>query len=266
MSERRFSESEIREVFERAAAEQERAVRRASDDGLTLAEMQEVATSAGISAEFVASAARSVALGEPEQGRLMVGPIPRGVYRTELLPAPPSDALWESLVADLRRTFSAQGKVSQVGRAREWHNSNLRVTLEPAGDGSRLRLQTRRPQYVEMAALASVVAAIGLLLAFVSSLNIGINPELMTNGLLMALGGSGSALAVGIGQRTWASAREQQMEEVADRARERSAEEVRPALSSGSSDSARIDPGLLDETPVWDDEAVFTGARRRTRG
>ena len=142
-SDRRFSEREIREVFERAAAQQQAAAQEA--DGLTLGEMQEVAASAGIAPEFVARAAQAVALGEPEQGRTNAGPLPTGVYRTELLPGPPTDRLWDALVADLRRTFDAEGKVRADGRVREWRNGNLRATLEPAAASRSARGATGRP-------------------------------------------------------------------------------------------------------------------------
>ncbi len=265
--ERRFSESEMREVFERAAAEQERAVRRSSEDGLTLTEMQEVAASAGIAPEFVDRAARSVALGEPEQGRLMRGPIARGVYRTELLPTPPTDALWDQLVVDLRRTFSAQGKTTEGGRVREWRNGNLRATLEAAGDGSRLHLRTRRDDWVQLTVTAAVLSLVALFMAFFSSTSFGSDPEALRASLMVALGSGLGAVGLWTRQRAWAGTRERQMEEVAARTVVAAHEDPPgrdPVFLDPVPAAGRIDPGLLDDDPLADDDRPPESVRRQT--
>ena len=212
---RRFSEREIREVFERAAAQQQAASQ--PSEGLTLAEMQEVAASAGIAPELVAQAAQAVALGEPEQGRTTVGPVPTGVYHTEPLPVPPSDDLWAGLTADLRRTFDAEGKTRAEGPVREWRNGNLRATLEPAGAGSRLSLRTRRDGAASGAVNGSILMILGVLAVAVSLVGYG-DVEAALNWLWMVLGGGLLAAAGWTRQRSWARTRQEQMEAVAARA------------------------------------------------
>lgn len=216
MSERRYSDREIREVFERAARDQEQAKTHATQDGLTLDEMQEIAASAGIAPEFVANAARSVALGEPEQGRMSLGPIPRGVFRTEFLPGPPTEVLWTELVADLRRTFSAQGTVTETGRVREWRNGNLRVTLEPAGDGSRLHLRTRRDRVQPQLGIAMAFSFISLYAVLMSTIDS--DPGQLAFGAFMLTACILGAAALWTSQRSWATTRERQMEAIAQRA------------------------------------------------
>ncbi|MEO0556631.1 MAG: hypothetical protein AAF170_00465 [Bacteroidota bacterium] len=260
MSERRYSEREIREVFERAARDQEQAKASATQEGLTLDEMQEIAASAGIAPEFVANAARSVALGEPEQGRMNLGPIPRGVFRTEFLPGPPSATLWEDLVGDAQDMFQAQGTVTRTGRVREWRNGNLRVTLEPSGDGSRLRLQTRRD------AVASQLTALAVLLIAAFSATFGSSAQ--GDGLMLWIGmlSVTSLVTAGIwaAQRTWATTRERQMEAIAERAviRSQAAMPVShptssPSLEAPSARSSQLDPDLLDL------DALDTNRRQR---
>ena len=212
---RRFSEREIREVFERAAAQQQAASR--PSEGLTLAEMQEVAASAGIAPEFVAAAAQAVALGEPERGRTTAGPVPTGVYHTELLPGPPSDDAWARLVADLRRTFGAEGTVRVDGPVREWRNGNLRATLEPAGAGSRLSLRTRRDGAAGRVANGAVWALLGAVAVAVSLIGYG-DTEAALGWMWMLLGGGFLAAAGWTRQRSWARTREEQMEALAARA------------------------------------------------
>ena len=258
MSEKRYSEREIREVFERAAREQEEASADAPKDGLTLAEMQEVAASAGIAPEFVERAAQSVALGEPEQGRQMIGPIARGVSRTQVLPVPPTAALWEDLVGDCQEMFEARGSVRQTGRVREWRNGNLRATLEPLGTGSRLRFQTRRDSVVpELAILAVVVVAALSLGADASSLaGIGI-------GLLIAALGTSVIWA---SQKRWANTRERQMDAIAERAVVRTTAAAPPLDSPARLDPPpRLDPAPLDELATEDPAAVEAAASTRRR-
>lgn len=258
MTERRYSEREIREVFERAARDQEKANTSAAQEGLTLDEMQEIAASAGIAPEFVAHAAQAVALGEPETGRVSLGPVPRGVFRTEFLPSPPSEALWNELVADLRRTFSSQGTVTETARLREWRNGNLCVALEPSGDGSRLHLQTYRDT---AAPLTLTAAFLGLIASLLSTTNAAPNPEVMIMGLVLLLGGTLGAVTIGARQRSWATTRERQMEAIAQRTRALSLEST-PTPSASHVGSPQINPTLLDaEAP--DAEVDTSGTRIR---
>ena len=246
MSERRYSEREVREVFERAAREQEHATRRDEPEGLTVSEMQDIAASAGIAPEFVERAARSVALGEPEEGRLSMGPVPRGVFRTEFLPGPPTDALWAELVADLRRTFDARGRVTDTGRFHEWRNGNLCVTLEPAGGGSRLHLRTRRDNVTAQIASLAFLLATGLILTVTTILQSGFDPSEIAVGigfLLFSVLGAGGVWA---GQRSWADTRERQMREVAERAAVYSVETRVAAPGQAPSGPVPSGPGRID--------------------
>ena len=257
-SDRRFSEREIREVFERAAAQQQAAHQ--EPDGLTLAEMQEVALSAGLDPQYVAQAAQAVALGEPESGRTTFGPVPTGVYRTEMLPGPPSDALWASILSDVRHTFGAKGKVREraPGGLREWRNGNLRVTLEPAGTGSRLSMRTRKDGAAPGLVNMGVLMILGTVAILISLIGFGdTNAALGWMGML--LGGTMGAGGMWAGQRGWAATRETQMEAIAERARTRSAEEATPLPEP--SRTPLLDLDLGDATEV----RAPTGRRRVTK-
>ena len=263
---RHFTEEEAREVFARAAERQHAVGARA--DGLSLDELRAIGAEAGLDPEFVEAAARSVALGEPETARPSLGPIPRGVSRTVLLPDAPSDALWEQVLGDARRTFAAQGTVTGSGRLREWRNGNLRVSLEPARGGSRLHLQTRRDDRVQGVLLAGFAAACGLLALFLSTLNAGFDPEAVPTWLLLIVGGSLGALALGVGQRRWADERGRQMDGIIQRAAEAgepAAGELAAAAPRGAA-TGRIDPALLDDDPAGlGPEMDRAAPRRRTR-
>lgn len=234
-----FSEEEAREVFARAA-ERQHAV--GAREGLSLDELRAIGREAGLDAEHVEAAARAVAAGEPETGRRAVGPVPTGVFRTAVLPGPPSDALWAEIVADARRTFSAQGKVSESGRLKQWRNGNLRVTLEPAGDGaSRLHLETRRTDRSQLVVVTGVAAAVLLVAAWLFSLDAFQGGADVGALLMVGLGSLAGSLGFGTEQRRWADARERQFDQVARRAALAAEPFAREPAPEG-----RIDPALLD--------------------
>jgi len=252
---RQFSEDEAREVFSRAAERQQADA--AKGQGLSLDELREIGRAAGLDPAHVEAAARSVALGAPEHGRTMVGPVPRGVYRTVTLAEPPSDALWARVVADARRTFEAQGKTTEVGPIREWRNGNLRVSLEPAGDGSRLHLRSHRSDVPQALGAGAVFALAGLVVGLMTLVGAGADAPMVWTGpffmglVLMAF--------VWIRQSGWTTARERQFEEVARRAES--------AITPAPTRSARIDPRLLDvDEPLREDPEEVVHEAYRVRG
>lgn len=247
----RFSTPEIEEVFARAAAAQQRD--RQTDLGLSIDELQAVGAEAGLDPAHVAAAARAVAAGEPDDRRETLVGVPVGVRRSAHLDAPPSDLLWETLVSDLQETFSARGKVERIGASRIWRNGNLRATLSPSADGSRLRLQSNRRKDTQS---LLTVGAVNAVLSAVFTLNV-FGPEAdaaVFLGLTAAL-----ALVFAVGrQLLWSGTRERQMEAVAARAQ-------RTARATAAAP-------LADRAPVLDlldlgDDAPEAGprSRRRTR-
>lgn len=142
MTERRYDDAEVAAIFARAAdAAQTPALQQPPDEGLTLAELQEIGREVGIAPEAVAQAARAVALRPRAAVRTLLG-LPIGVARTVVLDRRLSEAEWERLVVELRDTFQARGQLSASGTLRQWTNGNLQVLLEPDPRGSRLRLST----------------------------------------------------------------------------------------------------------------------------
>ena len=209
---RPFTESEAREVFARAA--RETPVAAPAESGLTLDELQEVGRAAGLDPERVAAAARAVRLGAPERRRETRAGLPTGVSHTAFLAAPPSDDLWDALVADARRTFDARGTTATAGGSREWRNGNLAARLEPDGDGSRLELSTRRGGGQPLAVFAAIAAGLAALMVAMS----------LVAGMSLAPGVAFAVLAALLGgatwsrERAWADAREAQMAGLAERA------------------------------------------------
>ncbi len=153
--ERRYDDDEVSRLLARAAQHAERAEQEAertqgepkaiAPTGLTLAQVQEIASTVGIPAQSVERAAASVARGDlkPTAVRSALG-IPYGVARQIELPRMLTDVEWDRVVIRLRETFAAEGRSTREGSIRQWRNGNLRVALEPTAAGSRIRMSTTR--------------------------------------------------------------------------------------------------------------------------
>lgn len=142
MTERRYSEEEITEIFKQATEVQQQARRHLpAGEGMTLADLQAIGQEVGVPAELVAQAARSLDAEGPPVTRRFLG-MPLGVGRTVELDRWLSEDEWERLVVDLRQTFDARGVVRADGSLRQWTNGNLQVLLEPGAKGHRIRMRT----------------------------------------------------------------------------------------------------------------------------
>ena len=138
MTDRRYSDAEVAEIFRRATlVRSESLVPASMGDGMTLTQLEAVAEEAGIEPARIAAAARE--LDAPSViTRRAVG-VPVSVSRSVELPRRLTDAEWEFLVTRLRETFDAAGTLESHGTLRQWSNGNLRVYLEPGIKGHRVR-------------------------------------------------------------------------------------------------------------------------------
>lgn len=220
MSERRYTEEEVKQIF--ASAAESEVLESTPSRGMTLAEVQRIGEEAGLSTAAVTAAA--VSLDHASQ----VAVVPRvfglrdGVAQTVALPRPLDDAAWRQLVAYLRDTFQAQGRESEVRGRQEWRNGNLRVSIEPLGDGALLHMRTRKggARSLVRTGVALLVGA-GVMEGVILAAHAG----MATMGALQ-VGLTGVALtAVGALQLPrWSSERERQFASVADYARKLSAQ------------------------------------------
>ena len=214
--ERRFNEREISLIFEQAnAAQESRAVVAHQSDGLTLEQLHQIGQDVGIATDHITRAAAAVERGDlvPTQRRTWLG-LPVGVSRTIDFQRPVSDAEWTSLVATLRETFDARGRITTEGPFRQWHNGNLQALLEPTAAGHRLRLTTRKGNarvgvmmgagYLALAALLAALMGMG---AVSDKAGIGV--------LLFGIVGVGALASAYIGLPRWARVRASQMEAIA---------------------------------------------------
>jgi len=218
MTERRYSQEEAAAIFERAAQAEQSARRPLPPgEGMTLAELQEIAAEVGIPATLVARSARALDGRAEPGGRTVLG-LPLRVALNVSLGRTLSEAEWERLVVDLRTTFDARGVVRQDGSLRQWTNGNLQVLLEPGEAGQRLRFRTASDtarMLMTAGAAALMAGAISLVVALGSGAGLGLR-ALLPLGLLGAAG-VGLAAAGALRVSAWARLRRRQFEEVTDR-------------------------------------------------
>jgi len=218
MTDRRYSDDEVAEIFARASETEQQTRRQLpARDGLTLAELQRIGQEAGIAPDLVAQAARSLDQPQQPETPVFLG-LPVGAARTVHLERRLTDEEWERLVVDLRETFNARGVIRSEGSFRSWSNGNLQVLLEPDGKGQRVRFRTvkgnARPYMFAGLGLMGVSAATFLAGMFTPALS---RPDFFEQVGMMALFGAVFFAAGAFPLRSWAKLRREQMDRLADR-------------------------------------------------
>lgn len=221
----RFSDEEIRQILARAAARQNDSEQRQLGErsGITLGALQEIARDAGLDPLHVEAAAGDVLLRRdtaPVKTRLG---IPAELRAQRRVGSGVTDAEWERIVVDLRRTFRATGTVSQFGPVREWisgaeaSGAPVHVRLEPTDGGTLMTISQSTKMMSQLVySMGGGIAAVGVMLAVIIAL--GETTELMALpliflvlGVLAGLGGWGIS-------RSWVPRQEQKFRTVLDRA------------------------------------------------
>lgn len=218
--ERRYQDDEIAKIFEAAAtprASRGRSLSASSEEGLTLAELQDIGREVGVPPERIAEAASHLDLRRKDLPRQTHLGMPISVRRTVELPRAPTDREWGLLVTELRETFDAEGKDTSSAELREWSNGNLRACVEPTGGHYRLRMQTLKGDAVG----ANILGIFALLLGFVIvavALSAGEAGDVVMGALFAAMGTGVLGFNV-LRLPPWRREREEQMNHIAARAR-----------------------------------------------
>ena len=218
--ERKYRDEEIREIFDLATnSDDVEHPAMPDEDGLTLAELQEVGLEVGVGPEQVAEAAlvldgrRDVRLRRTSLG------LPISVGRVIELPREVTDREWDILVSVFREISGARGGVRFQGGVREWSHGTFQAFLEPTETGHRLRLHTGKVGARFLNRLGAAGLAVGLSLITVL-LATGQSPVFMELALISSMLVGGAALGPNLLLLPrWARERERQMEDIADRAR-----------------------------------------------
>lgn len=217
----RFNEDQAAAIFARAAEAEASGRQPASGaGGMTLAELQEIGSEAGLSPEAVAQAAASLrSAGTPLPASTFLR-VPIGVGRTVALERPLSDEEWGGLVAELRTTFDAGGRVHSDGTFREWRNGNLRVTAGPAPGGYQVDMRTSKGSARSLMTAGGIMTGISAALMAVGTLTGSMAPGDVAD-LIPVLTIGAALFGAGILQvPAWARRRREQFDRIAERLRD----------------------------------------------
>jgi hypothetical protein len=216
LSERRYTDVEVRRIMELATSQALARPRNRPADGLTLSDVQSIGSEVGVDPTAIARAAATLDAGPSKPPRRSLG-MPIEVERVIPLPRAPTDREWDQLVAELRATFRARGQVTVQGGLREWRNGNLHASVEPGPAGYRLRLGTVKGDARGVNALGATGLVAGATV-FASMLLSGDVAGAMVVPAIFGTAGISAFLANMLRLPRWADQRAQQMEHVADRA------------------------------------------------
>jgi hypothetical protein len=213
MTERRFSDEEVAQIFERATTGHSLQKTHASE-GMTLAELQSIGKEVGIPAEQITRAALSLSPGEAKGTQSFLG-MTTGVGHTVHLARKLTDEEWERFIAQVRETFDARGTMTSQGSLKQWSNGNLQVLLEPTDQGHRVRFKTVKgnaPWTMSGGLALTAAGVIGEMTAVLTGVahDIGLLAFFGTVGTIGIVTAAATALRV----PRWASTRKAQMEEL----------------------------------------------------
>jgi len=228
MTERRFTETEVEQIFERATSGRALQATHAAE-GMTLAELQNIGREVGIPADEITRAALALTPTEAKAHQHFLG-MKTGVAHTVYLPRKLTDEEWERFVGEVRETFNARGTLTSQGSLRQWSNGNLQVLLEPTETGHRVRFRTVRrsaPGIFSAGLALTVVGAVGEITAVLT----GVAHDLALVACFGVVGaiGIGAAATTALRLPDWFKTRKVQMEELGTRV---SAMALKPPVES----------------------------------
>lgn len=215
MTERRFSDAEVAQIFERATSGH--VVQVTAAEGMTLAELQSIGQEVGIAAEQITRAALSLRPSDAKPTQRFLG-MTTGVGHTVHLARKLTDEEWERFIAEVRETFNAHGTMTSEGSLKRWSNGNLHVLLEPTDAGHRVRFKTVKgnaPWTVGGGLVLTAAGVIGEMTAVLTGVahDVGL---VASFGVVGAIG-IGAIATTALRLPGWVRARKDQMEELGAR-------------------------------------------------
>jgi hypothetical protein len=219
MTERRYAEEEVREIFRLATSDDARERSLPGESGaLTLGELQRIGREVGIAPERVAEAAERLDV------RARAAPVrksfgmPVGVSRLVDLPRAPTDREWELLISEFRTAFGVQGHATIEGGLRQWSQGNLHISVEPTSHGEQLRLSTLKDDGIALNFFGVMTGVMSVLTgAAVAASGKPLEKAFAAFGMFGGMALASFAANI-IRLPRWARQRERQMEEIAERA------------------------------------------------
>lgn len=222
MSERRYTDTEIADIFAHAAQRGVTPPLTPANAGLTLAELQHIAGEVGLEPEAVAQAAAR--LNQPavtsRQPAMVIRRhfwLPIEIGRTVELPHRLTDGEWAQLVADLRITFDARGSTHETDTVRRWTGGGVRAVLARTDSGESFQLRSFRRQGVVMLWTAVVSFNVAAVSFFFPLTGLNDDPTFLQTSIFAAIAGVGIMTATAQRLKAWSRLGRQQMDSVITR-------------------------------------------------
>jgi hypothetical protein len=221
-SERRYTEDEIANIFANAAEQGVARTRTSGSSGLTLPELQQIGSEVGLSPEAVADAAArldnpAVTWRHPAVITKHHFWLPVEAGKTIELPRRLSDQEWTQLVADLRTTFDARGRVEETANKREWRGGGAHAVLTHTDNGARFQLSSFRRQGIVMLWAAVVSFNVAAITFFIAAAGLSDDVDILRTSVFSAIAGTGIVMTTALKLRAWARLARQQVDGVVAR-------------------------------------------------
>jgi hypothetical protein len=221
MTERRYTEDEVADIFAQAAQRGVTLPVTPTNTGLTLSELQHIAGEVGLEPEAVAQAAArldrpAVTSRQPAIVTRRHFLLPIEIGRTIELPHRLTDSEWEQLVADMRITFDARGSTRETDAVREWSGGGVRAVLTRTDSGERFQLRSFRRHGVVMLWTAVVSFNVAAIAFFFPLTGLsGVNDTIYVQTSIFAtIAGVGIVAATAQRLKAWSRLGRQQIDSV----------------------------------------------------
>lgn len=181
IEETRFTDSEVREILQRAVARRpEHGV--ASGSGYSLAELRAIAGEVGIDPARLDAAARSVALERRSAASRLLG-APRVISFERTADGVFDPAGTPQILAAIRRRMGEKGEVQEIHGSLEWSVSNdivdRHVTMSPAAGSTAISASSNLTNTIILAYFPGATIGSVLLLAGLGEIGLFLIPVLL---------------------------------------------------------------------------------------
>lgn len=218
---RLFNEKEVGELIQRATELHEGAAG-ASDQSLSLEEVEHIASELGISPQHVRSAALELSQTSRAQKKFSLFGAPFSVSHSRILSEPMNDEQWALVVAELRRSFGSRGQAETIGDTKEWSR-----TVEDMGTIMYGEMVSARSEEEQTSlALKKHFGGLGFLMYFVAAIAWFLGSLIVLesldlpqtiNFILFAAAGVGGFAAIRAGVSRWKKRQLENLKALADR-------------------------------------------------
>jgi len=190
------------ETILRRAVERSAAAGAAGSSGISLAEMERIATELGIDPQQVRSAAAEVS------GRSTPGL----VDREQIVPAELSEEAWDLILLELRRVYGTACAASAVGRARQWDTPNVHASLVSRDGSTNVHLMENHSSEISLGwVMWAFFSLFVLLLAVVVGAKKGGPDQALINALITGAVSGAAFLGIRASVQSWRKRQQERM-------------------------------------------------------